>query len=135
MIDLTGQSFGHLTVIERAGSERRSVTWLCRCNCGAETIVRGDNLRSGRTRSCSHHLHGGHRGIDLVGQRFGELIVIERAAAEDLASAWRCRCNCGFETVVRGDNLRGGKTLSCGHLQAERMKGWKNWPRNVGGQL
>lgn len=53
VIDLTGQRFGRLTVIERAGSDKSGTPiWLCRCDCGAETKVRSNSLRSGSSRSC-----------------------------------------------------------------------------------
>lgn len=51
--DLTGQRFGRLTVAERAEStNRRRVKWLCKCDCGNEVIVSGDDLHSGNTKSC-----------------------------------------------------------------------------------
>lgn len=58
LIDLTGKRFGRLTVIERWGtyyapeSAHSAPLWLCECDCGEEYIVRGDNLRSGATKSC-----------------------------------------------------------------------------------
>ena len=51
-IDLTGQRFGRLTVIERKVSNAGFVTWLCQCDCGNQTIVRGNSLRSGHTTNC-----------------------------------------------------------------------------------
>lgn len=48
----TGNRYGKLTVLERAGTKYGSVCWLCRCDCGKETIVRGSALRTGNTRSC-----------------------------------------------------------------------------------
>ncbi len=51
--DLRGLRFGRLTVIEEA--ERKSKKhryWLCRCDCGRETIVEGSHLSSGHTKSC-----------------------------------------------------------------------------------
>ena len=54
--DITGQRFGKLVVIERAGYKMRSgykaVVWLCKCDCGNFVEVVGINLRSGCTRSC-----------------------------------------------------------------------------------
>lgn len=52
-IDLTGQTFGRLTVRERAGSDTRNggAMWLCECSCGGFTKVRSSELRSSR-RSC-----------------------------------------------------------------------------------
>lgn len=52
-MDLTGQTFGYLTVIKRNGVDRRNrPKWLCRCQCGNETTVAQDSLRVGNTKSC-----------------------------------------------------------------------------------
>lgn len=51
LIDLTGQRFGRLVVMERAGVKRRAA-WLCKCDCGKTKVVDGRELRNGRTRSC-----------------------------------------------------------------------------------
>ena len=52
--DMTGQSFGRLTVVRREGTYpgTKQAQWLCRCECGGEKIVLGANLRFGRTKSC-----------------------------------------------------------------------------------
>ena len=63
LIDLTGQRFGHLVVIEYAGrNERRESLWRCHCDCGNDSIVRGDVLRRGTTesRGCGKGLKHGH---------------------------------------------------------------------------
>lgn len=53
LIDLTGKKFGKLTVVERAGSTNHGAAkWRCVCECGNETVVIGDELRKGNTRSC-----------------------------------------------------------------------------------
>lgn len=52
-IDLTGQRFGILTVIEREGNDNNGrALWKCSCDCGKTTTTRGKNLRSGNTKSC-----------------------------------------------------------------------------------
>lgn len=50
--DITGQKFGRLTVVKRAGTKDNRAMWLCRCECGNELIVEGHKLRSGNTKSC-----------------------------------------------------------------------------------
>lgn len=65
--------------------------------------------------------------IDLTGQRFGRLTVLEYAgpynAADGLCSAvWHCRCDCGEEVDVVGRNLRQGLTRSCGCLRSEKAR-------------
>lgn len=54
--------------------------------------------------------------IDLTGQRFGKLTVLERTENIGTSAGWRCRCDCGKETVVRTASLRSGGTKSCGCL-------------------
>ena len=52
-IDLTGQKFGRLTVIERADNTKQGqAKWLCQCDCGRKTVVMGKSLRNGNTKSC-----------------------------------------------------------------------------------
>lgn len=50
--DMTGQSFGRLTVIDRAGSKDGKATWRCKCDCGNIATVSGDVLRRGLSNSC-----------------------------------------------------------------------------------
>lgn len=61
------------------------------------------------------------KALDLTGQRFGRLTAIsptyERGPHREIL--WRCRCDCGNETVVRGTTLRNGETRSCGCLRLE----------------
>jgi hypothetical protein len=52
-IDLAGQTFGRLTVLERRGSTPgRAALWLARCICGSEVVVVGRHMRTGNTQSC-----------------------------------------------------------------------------------
>ena len=59
---------------------------------------------------------GGHsrKKLDLASQRFGHLTVIEPAENIGNRTAWRCRCDCGRETIVKTHCLRSGHTKSCG---------------------
>jgi hypothetical protein len=53
LINLVGQRFGRLTVIERVeNSPRGEPMWMCICDCGNRRIVYGQNLRAGRVKSC-----------------------------------------------------------------------------------
>lgn len=52
VIDLTGQKFGRLTVIEYRGIKNTFAQWLCKCDCGNSVEVIGRSLRTGNTRSC-----------------------------------------------------------------------------------
>lgn len=54
---------------------------------------------------------------DLTGKRFGNLTVIKREKNENGYVRWKCRCDCGKETVVRAGNLTSGAVKSCGCLK------------------
>lgn len=50
---MIGHRVGRLLVVHRGSSNSAgNIQWICRCDCGAETEVRGQLLRSGVTRSC-----------------------------------------------------------------------------------
>lgn len=51
-LDLTGQRFGKLTVLAPAENVGSRTAWLCRCDCGKETVVTTLCLRDGRRTSC-----------------------------------------------------------------------------------
>lgn len=61
--------------------------------------------------------------VDITGQRFGRLVVLERLPARRVESGtviwWRCLCDCGASWDVIGASLRTGKTKSCGCLRRE----------------
>lgn len=58
--------------------------------------------------------------IDLSGQRFGRLSVVDFAGRDGANKAlWNCVCDCGESIAVRGSDLRRGKAKSCGCLRRE----------------
>lgn len=51
--DLTGLTFGRLTVLRRdLNAQDGQTKWVCRCECGTERSHRGNDLKSGGTKSC-----------------------------------------------------------------------------------
>ncbi|WP_322175477.1 hypothetical protein [Acutalibacter caecimuris] len=52
--------------------------------------------------------------LQLTGQRFGKLVVINPAENVGRRTAWHCRCDCGREITVTTGHLREGHTTSCG---------------------
>lgn len=59
--------------------------------------------------------------IDLIGQNFGRLIVIQRMDNNKWGqSMWFCKCDCKNRIIVRSNSLKSGNTQSCGCLQKER---------------
>lgn len=52
--------------------------------------------------------------MNLVGQKFNMLTVLDFYDVQNGASRWLCRCDCGNEVVVYGRHLKTGNTMSCG---------------------
>lgn len=123
-IDLTGQRFGRLTVIEKSEKQKNKTMWLCECDCGKQKKVSAENLKIGKTRSCGcyrREVNSDSHFEDLTGQMFGKLTVIEQAERRNGQIAWRCQCACGNETTVITSSLKKGHTKSCGCLRKENV--------------
>ena len=124
--DITGQRFGRLTALRPTGQLDRSggLLWHCRCDCGGEIDVPLHQLTAGYRKSCGCLSHPPRK--DYAGKRFGMLTVLDYAGKKNGMHRWRCRCDCGQETVVGQTLLQSGKTKSCGCLQrqmyAENLK-------------
>lgn len=123
LIDLTGQRFGKLVVIERDFERQKelkshSVYWRCQCDCGNQKSVQGSALKTGHVRSCGCLRRDLEK--DLTGKRFGKLIVLEKAEGyakeHGLANKnhWKCQCDCGNIIYPTTGNLTSGNVLSCG---------------------
>lgn len=60
--------------------------------------------------------------LDLTGQKFGRLKVLQFIEIRKHHSYWLCKCNCGNITEVSNSSLRSGKVKSCGCLRKETAK-------------
>lgn len=112
--DLTGMRFGQLTVIKRAENIGDRCAWLCKCDCGNETMVKSIYLTTGDTRSCGCLYYK-----DLTGQTFGRLTVLSKISSSTKGSEYLCQCTCGNQKVVKRSCLVTGGTKSCGCLGHE----------------
>jgi 5-methylcytosine-specific restriction endonuclease McrA len=149
LIDLTGQRFGKLLVIERELSEKyKKPKWICQCDCGKLSSVTGDSLKRDNTKSCGcliffpeNTKNKGRKVKDLVGQRFGKLVVIKFShIIKSDGAQWLCKCDCGNEKIISGRNLRKSNSTSCGckrseHLVVFGLKKRKNIIGNKYGRL
>ena len=51
-IDITGNIYGDLKVLEFAHTKRGKAFWRCRCSCGNEVIYESYPLRNGQFKTC-----------------------------------------------------------------------------------
>lgn len=118
--DLTGRRFGKLVVIRRTpdyvnkdGIKRSQ--WLCRCDCGNEKVLLSYRLKSGNDTSCGKC----EKTIDMIGQRYGLLTVIEKAPDREHENSkptkmWKCVCDCGNTVICSRQALTSGEKKDCG---------------------
>lgn len=59
--------------------------------------------------------------LDIIGQKFGRLLVIGESPIRSLSFKvkFNCICDCGKEVTVIGTNLKNSNTRSCGCLGTE----------------
>lgn len=97
----------------------REKLWIDNTNCCNKRI--GFNISN-----CPHIPYTG-RFIDLKGQRFNKLIVLEYVGKNKSGiSRWRCKCDCGEEAIVNSDRLKNNNTKSCGCLRKGNVNGLKH---------
>lgn len=120
-IDLVGQVFGKLTVIERDFSKRgNNAYWLCRCSCGNPKMksVRSSHLKGGEVKSCGKCLQ-----FEMIGQQFGRLTILSLATEPQNSKGthFLVQCCCKNKTIftVSANHLRTGGIKSCGCLNLE----------------
>lgn len=125
-VDITGQRFGTLTVLEcdyeypkihNIKSSR--AFWKCQCDCGRIKTCAGTRLRQGDIQSCGSGLCY-PTAQNLIGKKFGELTVIALAekTRQDRHLLWKCKCSCGNESIVSSNDLIGGHIISCGCINS-----------------
>lgn len=112
--DLTGQIFGKLTVVSMVKRKKKEkVKWYCKCLCGnnKDVIVSSHNLKSGSVKSCGclkkEYLISTR--IDIIGEKYGNLTVLERVEDINEDTAWLCECICGNKEIFRTEDLRSPK--------------------------
>jgi len=68
--------------------------------------------------------------IDITGKKFGLLSVVSIIDKDNRISSnafWKCRCDCGNESIVNGSKLRAGEIKSCGCLSKKTNRNHPHW--------
>lgn len=61
---------------------------------------------------------------ELIGQKFGKLLVLEEIEKRSKSKKiyYKCICDCGNEVITKGASLLSGHTKSCKCLQKEKVR-------------
>lgn len=89
-----------------------SITKTCE-QCGNPFTK--ESWLANRSKYCSQNCYHASRTQDLLGKRFGRLLVVEKVSD----TRWRSICDCGNEAVSKRQSLCDGKAKSCGCLNKE----------------
>lgn len=124
---LIGKKFNLWKVIDRAEDyihgKQRHVRYLCECSCDEKNrkVVHKHHLLKGTSKSCGCLKKRPHPNAqeNLTGKKFNYLMVLEHGGYHKYPSGktrvmWKCKCDCGEILNVLSNNLKSGKTKSCG---------------------
>lgn len=115
---LEDQRFGRLLVLEYLFGKLK---YKCICDCGNFKEVPSGDLRSGAVQSCGC-LHA-ERELDIVGQKFNNLLVVERLEeTQNGRYLFKCLCDCGNDKIVEGRQIKTGRVNSCGCMEREARR-------------
>lgn len=118
--DLTGMSFGRLTVIEQAGRDSYGkILWRCRCDCGAEKVTHGRSLINGNCKSC------GCLNLDVKRERgkYHGLSTEER----HLCTCWKSMMSRCFNPKNKSYSDYGGRGITVCKEWADPQTGFLNF--------
>ena len=113
-----GQTFNELTILNVKKEEgKSSIIWKfeCLCSCGEKVVKRANQVLSGRARSCGHLKKKDYS--NLIGQKFGELTILEISEPIKELNSRRistCLCSCGRKVKSNFSAVINGQTKTCG---------------------
>lgn len=111
-VEMIGKKFNKLLVIEETNlrASNNSIKYKCQCDCGNYSIVDGNELRRGSTKSC-----GCIFSSKMIGNKFNKLTVIKQLNEKKRNNKlYLCKCDCGNIKKVSSWNLKSGSVKSCG---------------------
>lgn len=124
--DIIGSEINGWTILEIIPSDNSNVHTraICQCQCGTIKEVRLSYVRQGRSKDCGCGRKAMLRETltkNIIGQRFGKLVAVELLEESNKFKRrlYRCKCDCGNETVVPSNSLIAGHTQSCGCLNSQ----------------
>jgi hypothetical protein len=114
LVDMTNAVIGDVTVVRRHGYRWGFATWLCRCKCGEEVVVAGNDLRRNGPRRCPKDLAPGQKAR-IVGHNVVRVYGPSRKREHRLTwNSWYAMvCRCTQEYDPSWDRYGGRGILVC----------------------
>lgn len=115
--DIVGKKFNKLTVLalDHYDNNNHAYYYKCKCDCGNEIIAVKYDIVKGRIKSCGC-IHRIQDPRDIVGKRFGKLVVIDldHYDSKRHVNFYKCQCDCGNIAISSRYNLLKGISTTCG---------------------
>lgn len=122
LIDTTINGWSILDIILPDGNHHSTYV-VGECKCGTIKEVSLSYITSGRSKDCGCGRKETMSKMftkDLIGQRFGKLVVVEMLEQRNKYGRilYKCKCDCGNIVDVLGNSLVLHHTASCGCLNS-----------------
>lgn len=122
-IDLTGKTFGKLTVIKRIENNKHgNSVWNCLCECGKTKNIEGNSLTKSKKATKSCGCKGRINPEEFIGKKFNHLTILKYIGKNDTNNGvYEAECVCGKKIKVLGYKLKANKAKSCGCRRNEKL--------------
>lgn len=115
--NLIGMKFGKVTIDYKTDkrSSNGAIVWSGTCDCGNRCEAPSSDFIRGRCTSCGCDNYASMIR-DISNMRFGHLVAVKPHGYDSSHKKrlWKCKCDCGNETIVSTSDLTSGNTMSCG---------------------
>ena len=114
-----GEQYKDILVVGPKYRKNGATYYGCKCmRCGKVYEMRNDHI--GNSKCCADCFPKDNI-VDLSRKRFGRLVAMEYVGRKNNRTLWKCKCDCGKETITGYSNLVNGITRSCGCLEKENL--------------
>ncbi len=125
-ISFFDKQIGQIIVLKPTNKKAGHKIWECKCLiCNEIFKVTTRDLKQGShcfgCQKCANKKIGENSKKDLTGQKFGKLTIIKDSDQRYRGKVvWECKCDCGNFTLVNGNDLISGHTMSCGCMSQSK---------------
>jgi hypothetical protein len=125
---MIGDKYANLIVLEEVNKNKRNERmWLCQCDCGNKKIIKGYNLKIGKTKSCGC-IKTGIKPKNRINLKLNDFILIKFIEMDkNRISLWLAKCKCGKEKIIRSNTRV--KSCGCRKKETDSNRSGKNNPR------
>lgn len=116
-----GKTYHNIKILEYVERKGSIYYYKAKClKCGKEYLI--DHHRIGKSKMCRDCFRKSGNRLNLIGHRFGNLMVTSFIGKRDGKYIWECKCDCGNVHTASTGSLRSGNVKSCGCACVENAR-------------